>query len=63
MAVILNIINKVLSSNIEEFTDSERHQTKSDKISQLIIKTVISQFLNIAILYSIIYLMVPKNPI
>lgn len=41
----------------------ERHKTKSDRLSSLIVKTIITQFINTSIIYTILYLMKPSNPL
>jgi len=63
MAVLTNIINYILSSSIEVLADMERHKTKSDRTGQLILKIVISQFLNTSIIYTILYLLKPLMPL
>lgn len=63
MAILTNIINFILGSSIEILSDMERHKTKSLRLTSLIIKMVISQFLNTAIIYSILFLMKPSNPL
>jgi uncharacterized membrane protein len=63
MAIITNVINYILSSSIEVLADMERHKTKSDRTGQLILKIVISQFLNTSIIYTILYLLKPLMPL
>lgn len=63
MAILTNVINYILSTSIEVLADMERHKTKSDRTGQLILKIVISQFLNTSIIYSILYLLKPMMPL
>ncbi len=50
-------INYVLQIVAEFLTVQEKHQTKSDEKSSLILKLVITQFLNNAIIYFIVSLL------
>lgn len=63
MAVLTTIINQILAYTVEILADSEKHKTKSDRVGSLILKIVISQFLNTSIIYSILYLIKPANPL
>ena len=63
MSVLTNVINYILSYSIEKLADMERHKTKSDRTGQLVIKIVITQTINTSIIYSILYLMKPINPL
>ena len=49
-------INFGLEIAIQKLTEYERHMTKTDEILSLIVKTVIAQFLNTAIIYYVISL-------
>ena len=63
MAIITNIINFILSYSIDLLSTMERHKTKSDRLSSLILKNIITQFINTSIIYSILYLIRPSNPL
>ena len=63
MAVLTNVINFILSYSIGILATMERHKTKSDRISSLIVKTVITQFINTSIIYFILFLIRPSNPL
>ena len=54
MAIITNVVNFILSAVIYYLTDGERHKTKSDHTTSLIVKIVVSQFINTAIIYYIL---------
>jgi hypothetical protein len=54
MTVLTTVINFLLAAVIEKLTDWERHKTKTDYIVSLMIKTIIAQFLNTAVIYYII---------
>jgi hypothetical protein len=59
MAVLTTLINYVISYAVQILADMEQHKTKSDRMWQLILKIVITQFLNTSIIYSILYLIKP----
>jgi hypothetical protein len=63
MATLTTLINYVLAYAVEILADSEKHKTKSDRVGSLILKIVISQFLNTSIIYSILYLIKPVDPL
>lgn len=63
MALLTTCINYILSYAVEILADSEKHKTKSDRMGSLILKIVISQFLNTSIIYSILYLIKPVEPL
>ncbi len=41
----------------------EKHKTKSDRLSSLILKNVVTQTINTSIIYTILYLIEPSNPL
>lgn len=63
MAIITNIINFILSYSIELLSHMEKHKTKSDRLSSLILKNVVTQTINTSIIYTILYLIEPSNPL
>lgn len=63
MAILTNVINFVLSTSIELLSEMERHKTKSDKLSSLIFKTILTQTINTSIIYTILYLIKHTNPL
>jgi mannose/fructose/N-acetylgalactosamine-specific phosphotransferase system component IID len=58
-AVLTTLINYVISYAVQILADMEQHKTKSNRMWQLILKTIITQFLNTCIIYSILYLIKP----
>jgi len=63
MAIVTNIINFILSSSIELLSDMEKHKTKSDRLSSLIIKIIVTQTINTSFIYFILYILTPTNPL
>ena len=63
MAILTNVINFILSYSIELLTDMEKHKTKSDRLNSLIIKIIVTQTINTAFIYYIIWLMTPSSPL
>ena len=54
MTTITTAINFLLADFIAKLTASENHKTKTDYIVSLMVKTVIAQFVNTAIIYYIV---------
>lgn len=54
VVLIVMLVNKGLSSLIIYLTEGEKHPTRSNEVLSLIIKMVVSQFMNSAILYFVI---------
>lgn len=54
------VINNLLSMVIKELTTFEKHQTGTDHNLSLVIKLLISQFFNTAMIYYIISKILPK---
>jgi hypothetical protein len=63
MAILTNVINFILSYSIELLADMEKHKTKSDRLTSLIIKIIVTQTINTAFIYYIIWVMTPTNPL
>lgn len=63
MAVLTNVVNYILSYAIEKLTNFERHQTKTDRLASLIVKTSITQFINTSIIYYIIFKIYNNAPL
>lgn len=55
------LINYLLGYFITELTISEKYQTRTDFLVSLVIKNVISQFINTAIIYFLIMKLYPDN--
>ncbi len=56
MTTLTIAINFILSAVIERLTVLEKHKTTTDYIFSLMIKTVLAQFMNTAVIYYIISL-------
>ena len=63
MAILTNVINFILSYSMELLADMEKHKTKSDRLTSLIFKIIVTQTINTAFIYYIIWLMNPSNPL
>ena len=63
MAVITNVINFILSNSIELLSNVEQHQTKTQRLNSVIIKTICSQALNTSFIYYFLYLIFKNNPL
>ena len=63
MAILTNVINFILSYSIELLADMEKHKTKSDRLNSLIIKIIVTQTINTAFIYFIIWLRTPSSPL
>ena len=61
MIIVTNVVNWLLSEGLDVLTEMERHKSKTDRMSSLIIKNVIAKFLNTTVIYFILYLMNPTN--
>lgn len=62
-ALLTTLINQIIYFVVELLSDTEKHKTKSDRVGSLILKIVISQFLNTSIIYSILYVIKPIDPL
>jgi hypothetical protein len=62
MVQLTYIINVLLGLVLEKLTTMERCQSKTDKISSLLLKTVIARVLNTTVVFYILYRMKPTNP-
>ena len=56
-------LNLVLGYTIELLSTMERHKTKSDKLSSLIFKNIVTQSINTSVMYLILYFIQPINPL
>jgi len=56
MTVLVMVINMILAAVIKMLTVSEKHQTMTNYTFSLLIKNIIAQFLNTAIIFYIISL-------
>jgi hypothetical protein len=63
MSLVTICINYLLSYSIEILSDMERHKTKSDRVTSLIFKIVVTQSINTAFIYTILYLINHINPL
>jgi len=63
MICLTNVFNGVLDGNLEKLTDLEKHQSKTARVSSLIIKNVIAKFVNTTVIYFILFRLNPVNPI
>jgi len=63
MAILTNFINFILSHSIELLANVEKHKTKSDRLTSLIFKIIVTQTINTAFVYYIIWLITPSNPL
>lgn len=61
MIIVTNVVNWLLSEGLDVLTEMERHKSKTDRMSSLIIKNVIAKFLNTTVIYFILYQMNPTN--
>lgn len=59
MTVLILVINTGLAMIVKKLTISEKHQSKSKYLMSMIIKTLITQFLNTSIIYYITDLIYP----
>ncbi len=61
--LITALINYFLSEVIQIMAKSEKHTTKSNEVSSLIVKSTVAQTLNTLFIYLFIYFMKPSNPL
>ncbi len=61
--LITALINYFLSEVIQIMAKSEKHITKSNEVSSLIVKSTVAQTLNTLFIYLFIYFMKPSNPL
>ncbi len=62
MALLTNVINYILGFSINLLADMEKHRSKTEKLSSLTTKIIVSQTFNTAFIYYILYLVKPSNP-
>ena len=63
MAFLTFIINVFVSMTLDTLTEMERCQSKTAKMSSLVLKNVIAKVLNTTVVYFILYQMKPTDPL
>lgn len=63
MALLTTIINYILTASNELLSTLEKHPTKSDRLSSLMRKNLVTQTLNTCFIYVILYILEPSNPL
>jgi len=62
-SIMIGLLNMILSAFIQFLSRLEKHKTESDLQYSMAEKTIISQTLNTVVIYSIVYLIYPLNPL
>ena len=63
MTALTYIINVILGISLDVLTEMERCQSKTAKMSSLLLKNVIAKFLNTTVVFFILYRMNPVDPL
>ena len=63
MALLTFIINVFVSMTLDTLTEMEKCQSKTAKMSSLLLKNVIAKVLNTTVVYFILYQLKPTDPL
>ena len=63
MVLLTYTINVVLGMTLDKLTEMERCQSKTSKMSSLLLKNVIAKVLNTSVVFFILYRMNPTDPL
>lgn len=63
MAFLTFIINVFVGVNLDTLTEMERCQSKTAKMTSLVLKNVIAKVLNTTVVYFILYQLKPTDPL